>query len=102
LAGEPSGCVVTDTAHGPGGLAFGTDGTLLAGCGDGASANTEDSGSNPRTQFQQALNAGLMTTAENVGAFRAQLVNSLSGKILRLDPATGDGVASNPFYDPAA
>ncbi len=100
--GGPSGCLVTDTAHGTGGLAFGSDGTLLAGCGDGSSASSEDSGSDPHTQYQQAIATGLMTPAENIGAFRAQLVDSLSGKILRLDPATGDGVYSNPFYDPTA
>ena len=97
-----TGCVVTDSAHGSGGLAFGSDGTLLVGCGDGASVNDQDSGSDPNTQYQAALAAGLMTAAENVGAFRAQLVDSLSGKILRLDAASGDGVASNPFYDPRA
>ena len=100
-AGAQDGCVITDTAHGPGGLAFGSDGTLLAGCGDGADASGEDSGNDPATQYQAALAAGLMTPAENVGAFRAQLVDSLSGKILRLDPATGDGVVGNPFYDRA-
>jgi regulation of enolase protein 1 (concanavalin A-like superfamily) len=97
-----SGCVVTDGAHGPGALAFGSDGTLLAACGDGAGATAEDSGSDPSTQYRQAVAARLMTPAENVGAFRAQLVDSLSGKILRLDAATGDGVLSNPFYDPRA
>ena len=100
--GAPAGCVVTDTAAGPGGLAFGNDGTLFAGCGDGASVSSQDSGSNPNTQYQQALASGLMTPAENVGAFRAQLVESLSGKILRLDAATGDGLPSNPFYDAMA
>ena len=98
--GLPTGCVVTDDANGTGGLAFGNDGTLLAGCGDGAGANGEDSGSNPSTQYREALAARLMTSAENVGAFRAQLVDSLSGKILRLDPATGNGVPGNPFYEP--
>src|ERR1700733_12656003 len=101
-AGAPSGCVVTDTGQGSGGLAFGSDGTLFAGCGDGASVSTEDAGSDPNTQYQQALAAGLMTPAENVGAFRAQLVESLSGKILRLDAATGGGVQGSPFYDAAA
>jgi chitodextrinase/regulation of enolase protein 1 (concanavalin A-like superfamily) len=100
--GPLAGCLVTDSAHGPGGLAFGNDGTLLAACGDGASARAGDSGSDPDTEYQQALAVGLMTAAENVGAFRAQLVDSLSGKILRLNAATGDGVPSNPFYDPAA
>jgi glucose/arabinose dehydrogenase len=98
----PMGCVVTDSAQGPGGLAFGSDGTLFVGCGDGASVSTEDAGSDSNTQYQQALAAGLMTSAENVGAFRAQLVESLSGKILRLDAATGDGVPGNPFYEAAA
>lgn len=28
------------------------------------------------------------------------MVDSLNGKVLRLDPATGNGVSSNPFYDP--
>jgi len=97
-----TGCVVTDNAHGPGALAFGSDGTLFVGCGDGAGVTTEDSGSDPSTQYRQALAARLMTPAENVGAFRAQLVDSLSGKILRLDAATGDGVPGNPFYDPRA
>ena len=30
---------------------------------------------------------------------RAQALDSLAGKILRVDPATGLGVASNPFFD---
>jgi hypothetical protein len=100
--GALAGCVVTDTAQGPGALAFGNDGTLLAACGDGASAHGEDSGSDPGTAYAQALATHLMSAAENVGAFRAQLVDSLSGKILRLDPATGNGLSSNPFYDAAA
>src|SRR6185503_13079264 len=36
---------------------------------------------------------------ENVGAFRSQLLNSHNGKILRIDPVTGNGLSSNPFYD---
>ncbi|HET9330913.1 MAG TPA: PQQ-dependent sugar dehydrogenase, partial [Steroidobacteraceae bacterium] len=98
-AAPASGCVVTDGVDGTGGLAFGSDGTLFAGCGDGAGASGEDSGSSPSTQYREALAARLMSPAENVGAFRAQLVDSLSGKILRLDPATGNGVPSNPFYE---
>ncbi len=100
--GAPSGCIVTGTAQGSGAIAFANDGTLLASCGDGASSTGEDAGSDAETQFAQALALGLMTPAENVGAFRAQLVDSLSGKILRIDPATGNGVQSNPFYDSSA
>ncbi len=33
------------------------------------------------------------------GNWRAQDVNSLAGKILRIDPLTGNGLASNPFFD---
>ena len=43
----------------------------------------------------------IITDKENVGAFRSQLVDCLNGKILRIDPDTGDGIPSNPFYDPA-
>ena len=100
--GAPAGCIVTDTAHGAGALAFGADGSLFAACGDGASAEYYGCRSLPGTQYQQALSAGLMTAAENVGAFRAQLIDSLSGKILRLDAGTGNGLASNPFYDSTA
>ena len=38
---------------------------------------------------------------KTVGALRSQLVDSLSGKVLRIDPATGNGLPSNPYYDAA-
>jgi PKD repeat protein/glucose/arabinose dehydrogenase len=88
-------------SHGSGSVLFGTDGTLLLSCGDGASYSSADTGSASETYWQQALSDGIIRPAENVGAFRAQMVNSLNGKILRLDPETGDGLPSNPFYDPA-
>jgi regulation of enolase protein 1 (concanavalin A-like superfamily)/fibronectin type 3 domain-containing protein len=93
-----TGCVVTATVHGAGALAFGTDGTLLASCGDGATDALEDTGHSAVTDAAGAVARGLMTPADDVGSFRAQRLDSLSGKVLRLDPATGDGLASNPFY----
>ena len=36
-----------------------------------------------------------------VRAFRAQLLNSHNGKLLRIDPVTGNGVSSNPYYSAA-
>ncbi|MEZ4622437.1 MAG: PQQ-dependent sugar dehydrogenase [Caldilineaceae bacterium] len=33
----------------------------------------------------------------NYGSLRAQAIDSLAGKILRINPLTGDGYASNPF-----
>ncbi|HEX2576429.1 MAG TPA: PQQ-dependent sugar dehydrogenase, partial [Aquihabitans sp.] len=35
-------------------------------------------------------------------SYRAQDVDVLAGKLLRIDPATGEGVPGNPFYDAAA
>jgi hypothetical protein len=49
-----------------------------------------------------ALADGILRADQDVGAFRAQHLGSLNGKILRVDPATGDGVLSNPFYSAAA
>jgi glucose/arabinose dehydrogenase/PKD repeat protein len=94
-------------SHTVGTLIFGTDGTLLASCGD-ASATNADPGGDATTYYQQALLDGILKSDdtltainenENVGSWRAQMVNCLSGKIIRIDPATGDGLPSNPFYD---
>jgi glucose/arabinose dehydrogenase len=88
-------------SHGICSLVFGTDGTLLAAAGDGASYSTLDMGSAPETYFSQALTEGIIQPKENVGAFRAQMLSSLSGKIVRINPETGDGVPGNPFFDPS-
>jgi glucose/arabinose dehydrogenase len=88
--------------HGVGTVMFGSDGTLLASCGDGATASAPDLGSESSTYYQEALNVGILKPKENVGAFRAQLVDCLNGKIIRIDPATGEGIPGNPFYDPSA
>ncbi|MEM6473284.1 MAG: PQQ-dependent sugar dehydrogenase, partial [Planctomycetota bacterium] len=63
-------------SHTVGGLVFGADGALYVGIGDGASFNATD----PR-------------------ATRVQDIDSLSGKILRIDPNTGQGLPDNPFYN---
>ena len=98
----PDACPLLYDTHGVGSLVFGTDGTLLVGCGDSGRGGQADAGSQRFTAWQEGINDGLIRTEENVGAFRAQMVDSLSGKILRIDPATGDGLASNPFFDAAA
>lgn len=94
-------------SHNVGTLLFGTDGTLLASCGDSSDTNA-DSGDSEGTYHAQAILDGILksddaTTAqnenENVGSWRAQMVNCLSGKIIRIDPATGNGIPNNPFYD---
>ena len=97
-------------SHNAGSLVFGTDGTLLASCGE-SSATNSDSGSDTTTYHVQALADGILKSDdpatpainenENVGSWRTQMVNCLSGKIIRIDPLTGDGIPSNPFYDAA-
>ncbi|MEO1518059.1 MAG: GEVED domain-containing protein [Bacteroidota bacterium] len=86
-------------SHGVGALVFGTDGTLLATLGDGASYSSVDEGSATETYYAQGLTDGIIRSDENVGAYRCQMPNSFNGKIIRIDPETGDGIPSNPFYN---
>lgn len=66
---------VDSSTHAGGALAFGPDGMLYVSVGDGTSFNLAD----PRSDS-------------------VQNINSLAGKILRIDPLTGRGLTSNPFY----
>ena len=102
LIGETksTGMPVLHHSHGVGSLAFAADGTLLVSMGDAASYEGIDAGSDPDTFYEQALIDGIITPAENVGAFRSQMLTSMNGKLLRIDPQTGDGLPSNPFYIP--
>jgi glucose/arabinose dehydrogenase len=69
--------LATDSeSHTIGALNFGTDGSLFVSNGDGTSYNNVD----PRT-------------------VRVQDINNLSGKLLRIDPISGDGLSNNPFFD---
>ncbi|MEM6630146.1 MAG: PKD domain-containing protein [Bacteroidota bacterium] len=86
-------------SHGTGHLVFGTDGTLLASFGDGASYSSTDEGSASETYWQQAIADGIIPASHNIGAYRSQILSSLAGKIVRLDPETGDGIYNNPYYD---
>lgn len=67
---------VDSTTHAPGDIEFGPDGALYVSIGDGTSYNALD----PRS-------------------LRVQDVNNLSGKVLRIDPITGEGLTDNPFYN---
>ena len=89
-------------SHGVGALAFGVDGTLLVSTGDSASYSELDIGATVSGSTNTALADGILQPKEAVGAWRAQLVDSLCGKLLRLDPHSGDGVFDNPFFDSAA
>ncbi|MGH7244817.1 MAG: PQQ-dependent sugar dehydrogenase [Phycisphaerales bacterium] len=89
-------------SHGVGMLAFGLDGSLFAGSGDSANFNSLDTGGPQVGSSNTALADGIIKPKEDIGAFRAQLIDSLAGKIVRISPETGDGLASNPFFDAAA
>ncbi|MFK7920585.1 MAG: PQQ-dependent sugar dehydrogenase [Bacteroidia bacterium] len=87
------GFPILSSAHGNGGIHFGTDGSLLVGMGD-----SYLNGSN----FQTAgFNEGFIAAEDTVGPWRSQRLDNPNGKIHRIDPATGNGLASNPFYDAA-
>jgi glucose/arabinose dehydrogenase len=104
LIGESinKGIPILHDSHGVGALVFGMDGTLLVSCGDGASYYAmDDGGADGGSRAAQAESDGIIARKENVGAFRAQLLDSLSGKILRIDPQTGDGIPGNPSFDSA-
>lgn len=63
-------------SHTVGAVEFGTDGSLFVSIGDGTSYNRVD----PRT-------------------VRVQDIDNLSGKVLRIDPLTGEGLSDNPFFN---
>ena len=85
-----------DRHHMVGTLRFAPDKTLLIGSGDAANASYMDpGGTDPSTGF----GPGRIDPAQDIGAFRAQTLNSLDGKILRVDKETGAGLPSNPYWD---
>ena len=110
--GFTDGVPIVHETHGVGSLIFGTDGTLIASFGESSTYSGADSGYASDTYYQQALVDGILhsddpaTTTinenDNVGSWRAQMKSSLSGKIIRISPTTGNGVSSNPFYDASA
>jgi glucose/arabinose dehydrogenase len=90
--GPPTG----STTHTIGSLRWGSDGTLLVSVGDGADGS---SNMDPGGQYPALFGVNRANPYEDIGAFRAQSLSSLDGKILRINPANGQGYASNPYYD---
>jgi len=86
-------------SHGTGTIAFGEDGSMLLSAGDAASFESKDVGSAPETWYETALDDGILTPDQNIGAWRSQYLNSPNGKILRVDPFTGDGLPGNKWFD---
>lgn len=80
MAGTPiRDCIACDSlSHTSGTLMFSPEGYLLASFGDGANYD-----------YPSQV------------AFNAQNLDAMSGRIVRVDPETGDGVPGNPYFDPA-
>ena len=89
-----SGIPAIGLSHGPGSLVFGTDGTLLVSAGDAARSDVLDTGGLDPAAF----GPGRFPAAEDIGSLRALWTGSLAGKVLRIDPTTGGGLPSNPYY----
>jgi glucose/arabinose dehydrogenase len=90
-----NGPVSASPSHTVGALDWGRDGSLLVSVGDGAQYDFADGGGS--SGDAGAFGNGRTDPYENIGAFRSQDITSLCGKILRINPATGHGYASNPF-----
>ncbi|MEM7101917.1 MAG: PQQ-dependent sugar dehydrogenase [Bacteroidota bacterium] len=102
LLGESydTGIPILTESHGMGTILFGEDRTLLISVGDAGGGLGPDAGGDEFGAYAtQALADGIISEDQDVGAYRAQYLGSLNGKILRIDPDTGEGVSSNPFYD---
>lgn len=93
-------------SHSIGSLAFGPDGALYAGGGDGASFNFADYGQvgNPCADPPSPAGTNLAPPSAEGGALRSQSPRRaagqpvlLNGTLLRLDPDTGEGAPGNPF-----
>ena len=90
----PSGIPAIGSGSGPGALVFGTDGTLLVSTGDAARSEVLDTGG----LDPDAFGPGRFPRAEDIGSLRALWTGSLAGKVHRIDPTTGGGLPSNPYY----
>lgn len=102
-----NGLPLASASHGVGSLLFGKDGTLLASSGDGSTWVRGDNnlgyngtGTTPNYAYdEQALADGILTPDQYLGSYRSQSLNGLNGKVLRINPETGEGIPNNPFYD---
>jgi glucose/arabinose dehydrogenase len=89
--------------HGLGTVLMATDGTLLLSSGEVTGGIQVGIGNEANDEFvPDAIDWGIITPDEDLGSYRAQYLGSANGKVLRIDPETGEGLASNPYYTSAA
>ncbi len=91
----PSGPLVASDSHAIGSLRWGRDGSLLVSTGDGAHYEYMDPGGKDPSAFLP----GRTDPNEDIGSFRSLDITNLCGKVLRINPATGQGYASNPYVN---
>jgi len=81
-------------SHTIGSLRFLSDGSLVLTTGDNAHYDSTDAGG----QDPNCFSPGRTPADQDVGAFRSQYDHTLAGKVLRLDPTNGRGLADNPYF----
>lgn len=91
-------------SHSNGRMLFAPDGTLLLTTGDGAHYDFRDVGGSDNAGFDTFTHPvtglkGPTPKLQDGGGLRSQDLRTLAGKVLRLDPATGNGLPSNPFWN---
>ena len=91
-------------SHSNGTLRFADDGSLIVSAGDGAHFDHDDIGGADPPGFDDFIHPvtglkGPVPKVQDCGAFRAADPRSLAGKLLRIDPETGGGYPSNPFWN---
>lgn len=78
--------------HVVGTMRFARDKTLLIGSGESSQRPGADAGG------RDPECASHYPADQDIGAYRAQHLGSLGGKIIRIDRNTGNGLSSNPYY----